>query len=98
MLTINLLLNLPPASFEKESVVTVYFKNRTNIIGTCSIEQTDSRTIGNFTIAEELHDNLFICYIFNSRNGESILDGILLDDRSPDKTIDTVGTMKLKEG
>lgn len=97
MINITLHLNLPSATCEKVSVVTVYYKNRMNIIGTCAIEQTESKTIGSLTIAEALLDNLYVFYILSSKDGKSILDGILLDDISLDKTIDTVGSIKLNQ-
>jgi hypothetical protein len=95
MITIKLRLNLPIATFEKGTVITVYFKNRTNIIGTCVIEQNDTGMSGLFTVAEELHDELFVLYIYGTVKDEVVLDGILFDDSAHNKSINTVGLLKL---
>lgn len=96
MMTTTLRLNLLPGTFEKEAVVTVYFKNRTNIIGTCALQQSGTGTKGVFTVAEDLHDSLVVLYLYSSKDGSSVFEGILLDDASGKKDIDTVGTNKLK--
>ncbi len=95
MININLRLTLPVTTFETGAVVTVYFKSRTNIVGTCSLEKNDSGVIGSFNIAEELHDDLYVLYIYSAVKDDSILEGILFDDNPHNKSINTVGSIKL---
>ena len=95
MININLRLNLPSATFENGSVITVYFKSRTNIIGTCSVEQNENGITGSFTVAEELHDNLYVLYVYGAIKEDVILEGILFDDSAHNKAINTVGSIKL---
>lgn len=95
MMTTTLRLNSLPGTFVKEAVVTVYFKNRTNIIGTCTLQQSDTGSTGLFTVAEELHDNLVVLYLYSSKDSVNVFEGVLLDDPSGKKDIDTVGTNKL---
>ncbi len=95
MITINLRLHLPVVTFEKNAIITVYYKNRTNIIGTCSIEQNESGITGAFTVAEELHNDLYVLYIYAAINEDVILEGILFDDSPHNKAINTVGSIKL---
>jgi len=95
MITINMRLNLPLPNVEKGTVTTVYFKNRTNIIGTCSIDQDENGTTGAFTIAEELHDNLYVLYLYGATENEVVLEGILFDDSTHNKTLNTVGSIKI---
>jgi hypothetical protein len=95
MITINLQLNLPTENLEKGTVVSVFFKNRTNIIGTCSIEQNEQGTIGSLTVADELHDSLYVFYVYGAVKDQVILEGILFDDSSTNKTINTVGSSKV---
>jgi hypothetical protein len=95
MITINVRLNLPAVNVEKGTVTTVYFKNRTNIIGTCSIDQDENGTTGVFTIAEELHDNLYVLYLYGAIQNEVVLDGILLDDSTHNKAFNTVSSVKI---
>ncbi len=95
MINIKLHLNLPVSNLENGTVITVYYKNRTNIIGTCSIEQNESGTTGSFTVAEELHNDLYVLYIYGVIKEEVVLEGILFDDSTHNKAINTVGSIKL---
>ena len=95
MVTINLRLKLPTATIDNTAVITVYFKNRTNIIGTCSIQQGETGTSGLFTVAEELHDDLYLLYIYAGSQEETVLDGILFDDAPHNKSINTVASLKI---
>jgi len=96
MINMNLRLNLPSATVDEGLVITVYFKSRINIIGTCFIQQNESgETIGSFTIAEELHDDIFVLFIYGAIKEEVILEGILFDDSTHNKTLNTLGSLKI---
>jgi hypothetical protein len=95
MININLRLHFPGTTLVEGTVITVYYKNRTNIIGTCFIEQNESGTIGTFTVAEDLHDDLYVLYIYGCIKDDAVLEGILLDDSKHNKAINTIGSIKL---
>jgi hypothetical protein len=95
MININLRLHFPSTTFEEGTVITVYYKNRTNIIGTCSIQQNEIGTIGAFTVAEDLHDDLYVLYIYGCIKDDVVLEGILFDDSKHNKAINTIGSIKL---
>ena len=94
MININLKLDFSYDSFQYKETIPVYFKNRVNTIGTCTINKSNGGPTGSLSLNDELHDNLFVFYLCSMQGSQAVLEGILLDDATLGTTAPTIGSIK----
>ena len=94
MININLRLDFPYDSFQYKETIPVFFKNRSNTIGTCTINKATGGKTGSLTLNDELHDNLFVFFLCCMQSEQAVLEGILLDDATLSTTAPTIGSIK----
>jgi hypothetical protein len=94
MININLKLEFPYDSFQYRETIPVYFKNRVNTIGTCTINKASEGTTGSLTLNDELHDGLFVFFLCSMQENHAVLEGLLLDDATLGTSAPTIGSIK----